>query len=74
VVDETLTATGGIITYASTQLLAVPGVPAKGELAGFAGAAGKIGFLDHNNAHTNCYLVVADGNGDYWYVALTKAV
>lgn len=75
VVDETVTASGGIITKHSDANLAAPAAPTAVELAAaFAFTAqGQMGTLDHNNAATNVYTVIYDGT-NYWYVAMTKAV
>ena len=74
-IDETLTASGGIITKHSDALLATPATPTAAELAAaFAFTAqGQFGTLDHNNAATNVFFVMYDG-ANYWYAAGTKAV
>jgi hypothetical protein len=79
VVDETVTASEGFITLVNTKDVSVP--PADAELNAAdglnwdsGGTTGQFAFVDKNNAHTNIYLVMLDAAGDYWYVALTKAV
>jgi hypothetical protein len=73
-VDETLTATGGIITLYN-QAVDLTATPTGAELDGIMGVnstAGKIAVVKDSGG-TPVYLVVSDG-ADNWYVALTKAV
>ena len=79
VVDETVTASLGFINLVNTK--DVSGPPTKTELNAAdglnwdaTGTTGQFAFVDDNNAHTDVYLVMYDAAGDYWYVALTKAV
>ncbi len=74
-IDETLTASGGIISKHSDANCAAADTPTAAELAGaFAfGTQGQIGTLDENNAQTNVFLIVYDG-ANYWFAPMTKAV
>jgi hypothetical protein len=74
VVDETLTATGGVITLysAATDLTATPTGAEFDALMGENAPAGMIGIIK-DSGNTPVYLVTSDG-ADNWYVALTKAV
>jgi len=71
-VDETLTATLGLVTAATVNNVTNPPTNAECDTA-FASLqiAGGIGFINDANLGTNEYLVVHDGT-DWWYLTLTK--
>lgn len=74
VVDETLTASGGVISKHSTADI-THAAPTALELAGAFGfaTAGQMGTIDDAGGAANAFFVFYDG-ANYWYSAFTKAV